>query len=98
MSFELPVQLQQIQKELDRNLAEAERIGESLITLGRRLRDEPWKWSIDWLDDSLPGAEGTNLVEPDVADALSRVKIEWLLENIRILRRREADLRSLAVI
>jgi hypothetical protein len=97
MSFDLPEQLQQVQKDLARNLAEAERIGEYLITLGCRLREEPWKWSIDWLDDSLPGAEGTDLVEREVADALSRVKIEWLLENIRILRRREADLKSLAV-
>jgi hypothetical protein len=97
MSAQLAEQLQQVQTELARNLAEVERMGESLITLGRRLLEEPWKWSIDWLDDAIPGAEGTYLVEREVADALDRVKIEWLLENIRILRRRVADLKSLGV-
>ena len=97
MSPRLNEQLEQVQKDLGRKLAEAERIGECLITLGSRLREEPWTWTIDWLEDSaFPGTNGTCLIETELVEALNRHRLEWLLEDIRILKRREAELKRLA--
>jgi len=88
-------QLQQVQKDLARSITAAERIGESLVELGTRLRRDPGKWAIDWLDTAFPGSAETSLIERDLVEALDRNRLEWLLEDIRILRRREAELRRL---
>ena len=96
MSPRLNEQLEQVQKDLGRKLSEAERIGECLITLGTRLREEPWKWSIDWLEDTFPGTNGTCLIESELVEALNRHRLEWLLEDLRILKRRETELKRLA--
>lgn len=95
MSSRLGDQLQQVQKDLSRSVATAERIGEMLVELGSRLRRDPGKWAIDWLDDAFPSPNDTCLVERELVDALDRHRLEWLLEDIRILRRREAELRKL---
>ena len=50
MSSRLADQLQQVQKDLARSILAAEQIGESLVELGTRLRREPARWTIDWLD------------------------------------------------
>jgi hypothetical protein len=96
MSPLLNEQLEHAQRDLGRKLTEAERIGECLITLGTRLREEPWKWTIDWLEDAFPGTNGTCLIESELVEALNRHRLEWLLEDIRILKRRETELKRLA--
>lgn len=53
-TIRLPQHLEQVQRELASKLAEADRIGECLATLGSRLQQEPWKWAIDWLEDAFP--------------------------------------------
>jgi len=107
MSSRLADQLQQVQKDLARSIAAAEQIGESLVELGTRLRREPSRWTIDWLDDSFPasgsgsgagsgtGSGDTNLIERPLVEALDRNRLEWLLEDIRILQRRAVELRRL---
>ena len=95
MGPRLADQLQQVQKDLARSITAAERIGESLVELGTRLRRDPGKWAIDWLDSSSPASAETSLVERELLEALDRNRLEWLLEDIRILRRREAELRRL---
>ena len=87
--------LQQVQKDLLRSVVAAERIGESLVELGTRLRREPEKWAIDWLDDPFPGINETCLIERELVEALDRHRLEWLLEDIRILKRREVELKRL---
>lgn len=96
MTARLTEQLAQVQTDLGRKISEAERIGECLITLGMRLQEEPWKWTIDWLEDAFPGTNGTCLVESEIVEALNRHRLEWLLEDIRILKRRETELKRLA--
>ena len=95
MSSRVVDQWQQVQKDLARSVATAEQIGESLVKLGTRLRREPEKWAIDWLDDAFPGTNDTCLIERELVEALDRNRLEWLLEDIRILRRRETELRRL---
>jgi hypothetical protein len=95
MSSRIGDQLQQVQKDLSRSVASAERIGELLVDLGSRLRSDPGKWAIDWLDDPFPAANETCLVEREIVEALDRHRLEWLLEDIRILRRRETELKKL---
>jgi hypothetical protein len=95
MSPRLADQLQQVRKDLARSIAAAEQIGESLVELGSRLRREPAKWAIDWLEDSFAGSNETCLIERPLVEALDRNRLEWLLEDIRILRRREIELRRL---
>jgi hypothetical protein len=95
MSPRLAEQLQQVQRDLARSVASAERIGELLVELGSRLRRDPGKWAIDWLDDPFPTSNETCLVERELVEALDRHRLEWLLEDIRILRRREMELRKL---
>jgi hypothetical protein len=97
MNIRLNEQLEQVQRDLSRNLADVERIGEALTELGARLKQEPWKWGIDWADSSFPDGEWAHPVEPEMLEALDRHRIAWLLEDIRILRRREAELKRLAV-
>jgi hypothetical protein len=96
MTVWLPQHLEQVKIELAHKLAEAERIGESLVKLGSRLQQEPWKWSIGWLEDAFPSTSATCPVEPDLVEALDKNRLEWLLEDIRILKRREAELKRLA--
>jgi hypothetical protein len=95
MGPRLTDQLQQVQKDLARSVNAAERIGESLVELGTRLRRDPGKWAIDWLDSAFPSGTETSLIERDLVEALDRNRLEWLLEDIRILQRREAELRRL---
>jgi hypothetical protein len=97
MTPRLIEQLEQVQKDLARNLAEATEIGERLIELGLRLKREPWKWSIDWMESAFPDSDGTRPLDPELAEALNKPRIAWLLEDIRLLRRREAELKKLAV-
>jgi hypothetical protein len=97
MNTRLTEQLEQVQKDLAQNLAEVESIGESLIEVGIRLKQEPWKWSLDFAESSFPAGEWTRPVDADMLEALDRNRISWLLEDIRILRRREGELKRLAL-
>lgn len=96
MTVRLSQQLEQLQNELARKLAQAERIGDCLVQLGARLQQEPWKWSLGWVDDAFPVASSVSLVDKDLVEALDRNRLEWLLEDIRILKRRETELKRLA--
>ncbi len=97
MTVRLTQQLEQVQSELGRKLAEAERIGDCLVELGIRLQQEPWKWSLGWIEDAFPVSNSISPVEPQIAESLDRNRLEWLLEDIRILKRRETELKRLAV-
>jgi hypothetical protein len=97
MTVRLSQQLEDVQTELSRKLSEAERIGDCLMELGLRLQQEPWKWSIDWIEDALPVPNSISPVEREIVAALDRNRVEWLLEDIRILKRRETELKRLAV-
>ena len=97
MTVRLSQQLEDVQSELSRKLSEAERIGDCLMELGVRLQQEPWKWSIDWIEDAFPVTNSINPVEREIVAALDRNRVEWLLEDIRILKRRETELKRLAV-
>jgi hypothetical protein len=90
-------QLEQVQRELARKLEEAERIGDYLVELGARLQEDPWKWSIDWVEDAFPDSSSVYPIEPAIVEALDRRRLEWLLEDIRMLKRREVALKRLAV-
>lgn len=96
MTVRLSQQLEEVQSELSRKLSEAERIGDCLMELGMRLQQEPWKWSIDWIEDAFPVPNSINPVEKEIVAALDRNRLEWLLEDIRILKRRETELKRLA--
>ncbi len=97
MTTRLTDQLEQVQKDLARDVTEATEIGERLIELGLRLKREPWKWSIDWIEDAFPAPNSISPVEREIVAALDRNRVEWLLEDIRILKRRETELKRLAV-
>lgn len=97
MTARLSQQLEDVQCELSRKLSEAERIGDCLMELGVRLQQEPWKWSINWIEDAFPVPNSINPVENEIVSALDRNRLEWLLEDIRILKRRETELKRLAV-
>jgi hypothetical protein len=97
MNIQLTEQLAQVQKDLAQNLAEVERIGESLIEVGVRLKQEPLQWSLDLSDSGFSTGEWAPPVDPDLLEAVDRNRISWLLEDIRILRRRETELKRLAV-
>jgi hypothetical protein len=88
-------QLEHLQRDLARNLAEVQRIAESLADLSQRLKREPWKWSVDPIDDTIPDSNGTQAFEPELVDALDRHRLAWLLEDIRMLRRRATELKRL---
>jgi hypothetical protein len=96
MSPRFAQQLEQVQSELAHKLAEAERIGDCLVELGLRLQQEPWHWSLGWLEDAFPSPSSISPVETEIVAALDRNRLEWLLEDIRILKRREAELKRLA--
>jgi hypothetical protein len=89
-------QLEQVQKDLAHNLAEVERIGDSLIEVGVRLKHEPWKWSLEWAECAFPAGEWAHPVEPEKLEDIDPNRISWLLEDIRMLRRRESELKRLA--
>ncbi|PYU29584.1 MAG: hypothetical protein DMG31_16785 [Acidobacteria bacterium] len=97
MSVRLSQQLEQVQNELAHKLSEAERIGSGLVELGIRLQQEPWKWSIGWVEDTFPVPASICPVETEIIESLDRNRLEWLLEDIRMLKRREAELKRLAV-
>lgn len=88
--------LEQVQNELAHKLAEAERIGDCLVKLGMRLQQEPWSWSLGWLEDAFPTPNSISPVETEIVSSLDRNRLEWLLEDIRILKRREIELKRLA--
>lgn len=96
MSPRLSQQLEQVQSDLARKMSEAERIADCLVELGIRLQKEPWKWSLGWLEDSFPAPDSILPVEKEIVDALDRKRLEWLLEDIRMLKRRETELKRLA--
>lgn len=96
MSPRLAEQLEQVQNELAHKLAEAESIGDCLMELGVRLQQEPWNWSLGWLEDAFPSPNSISPVEAEIVASLDRNRLEWLLEDIRILKRREAELKGLA--
>jgi hypothetical protein len=96
MATRLTDQLEQVQKDLAREVTEITEIGERLIELGLRLRREPWKWSIDRMGGSFVERDDIWQVEPELTDALNRPRISWLLEEVRLLQRRAAELKKLA--
>ena len=100
MSPRLNEQLEQVQKDLAQKLLQVERIGECLVRLGTRLQEEPWNWSIESEGDGFPRARSSvhvsDAAELELLEALDRHRLEWLLEDIRILKRREAELKKLA--
>jgi hypothetical protein len=97
MTVRLSQQLEQVQNELARKLAEAERIGDCLVELGVRLQQEPWKWSLGWVESAFPVSSSVCPLDADIVASLDRNRLEWLLEDIRILKRRETELKRLAV-
>jgi hypothetical protein len=96
MTVLLSQQLEQVQSDLSRKLNEAERIADCLVELGIRLQREPWKWSLGWLEDAFPVPNSISPVENEIVNALDRNRLEWLLEDIRMLKRRESELKRLA--
>ena len=96
MTVWLSQQLEKVQTDLARKVAEAERIGDCLMELGSRLQQEPWTWSIDWVEDAFPVPNSITPIETEIVAALDRNRLEWLLEDIRILKRRETELKRLA--
>jgi hypothetical protein len=95
MTTRLTDQLEQVQKDLARDVNEVTEIGERLIELGLLLKREPWKWSIDAMG-SLADQDGVWPVERELWEVLDKPRISWLLEEIRLLRRRETELKKLA--
>jgi len=96
MTTRLTDQLEQVQKDLARDVNEITEIGERLIELGLRLKREPWKWSIDWMANSFADQDGVWPIEPELSEVLDKRRISWLLEEIRLLRRRAQELKKLA--
>jgi hypothetical protein len=97
MTTRLTDQLEQVQKDLARDVNEVTEIGERLIELGLRLKREPWKWSIDWMGSSFVEQDGVWPIEAELVEAVDKPRISWLLEEIRLLRRRATELKKLAV-
>ncbi len=95
MHSNLAEQWAQTQKELAQRVAEAELMGDYLIELGKRFKQQPWLYAIGWLPDTSPAADTICLIEPEIEQALDKHRLMWLLDDIRILRRREAELRKL---
>ena len=95
MHRQLAEQWEQVQKELAQRLAEAERIADCLIELGKRLKQEPWRPGNGWLETAAADSATAYLLEPEIQNALNRQHLMWLLDEIRILKRREAELKKL---
>src|SRR5690348_10281383 len=97
MATRLTDQLEQVQKDLARDVDEITEIAENLIELGLRLKREPWKWSIDVNgNSSVVDHEGVWPIETELSEVLDKPRISWLLEEIRLLRRRAHELKKLA--
>jgi len=96
MATRLTDQLEQVQKDLARDVDEITEIAEHLIELGLRLKREPWKWSIDVNGNSLQEQDGVWPIETELSEVLDKPRISWLLEEIRLLRRRAQELKKLA--
>jgi hypothetical protein len=92
---QLSLQLEQVQNELARKLREAKRVGDCLVDLALRLRHEPWKWSLGWVEEGFPVPDSICPMENEIVASLDRNRLEWLLEDIRMLKRREAELKKL---
>ena len=95
MTIRLAEQLQDLRSHLAKDLAEVELIGERLAELGARLQQEPRQWIMQWSEYA--AHDWTHSVEPELLEALDGRRLSWLLEDIRILRRRESELKRLAV-
>lgn len=91
----LSEKLVETEKELARRLAEAEHLGDCLIKMGNHLKLEPWKYAIGWLDADSPGVDTVYLVEREIEDAMDKHRLMWLLDDIRILRRRQRELQKI---
>ena len=96
MTVRLSQQLEQVRIELTRKLAEAERIGDCLVELAVLLQREPWNWSLGWVENSFPVSSSISPIGPDIIESLDRNRLEWLLDDIRMLKRREDELKRLA--
>ncbi len=96
MTVQLSQQLEQVQHELANKIREVERIADCLVELGIRLQHEPWKWSLGWVEDVFPIPNSITPVETEIVESLDRNRLDWLLEDIRMLKRREAELKRLA--
>ena len=96
MTVRLTEQLEDLRHTLAKDLAEVERIGERLAELGARLQQEPRQWMFEWPEHG-GTQDWTCAFEPELLEALDGHRLSWLLEDIRILRHREAELRRLAV-
>ncbi len=79
MNRHVTEQFVQVQKQLSQKLAEAEGIGERLIEFGKHLKENPSGCAI----------------EPEIEDALNSPRLMFLLDDIRMLKRREAELKKL---
>jgi hypothetical protein len=51
---------------------------------------------VGWLEDAFPSPASILPVETEIVDALDRNRLGWLLEDIRMLKRRETELKRLA--
>jgi hypothetical protein len=89
-------QLEQVQNELARKLAEAERVGDCLVELAVRLQQDPWNWSLGWVESAFPVSSPVSPISPEIVESLDRNRLEWLLEDIRMLKRRADELQRLA--
>lgn len=96
MTARLCQQLEKVRNDLARKLAEAERIGDCLVELAVRLQQEPWQWSLGWVENSSPVSSSISPMDPEIVESLDRNRLECLLEDIRLLKRREAELKRLA--
>ena len=79
MPHHIAEQWAQVQQDLAGKVTEAERIGERLIELGKHLKQDAWGCAI----------------EPEIEDPLNSQRLMFLLDDIRMLRRREAELKKL---
>ena len=96
MTVRLSQQLEQVQNELARKLAEAERVGDGLVELAVRLQQDPWNWSLGWVENAFPVSSPVSPISPEIVESLDRNRLEWLLEDIRMLKRRADELQRLA--
>jgi hypothetical protein len=96
MTVRLAQQSEEVRNELARKLAEAERVGDCLAELAVRLQHEPWNWSLGWVEDAFPVSSTVSPISPEIVESLDRNRLEWLLEDIRMLKRRADELQRLA--
>lgn len=92
MDADLAEELEQVETELARRLAEAAHIGDCLIVLGNRFKREPWQWALGGQTDAHLNALSALKVESVISNALDRKHMRKLLEEIRNLRTRKENL------